>query len=108
MLTGNSKATGIILSLLATSTNCQGAVRTGLDRLDAYSEIFRGKRLGIITNHTGYDSDGKYIVDKFKDMPGVTVAALFSPEHGLWGAEQAGRKTDSQVHPVYRDRKSVV
>ncbi|KPK35269.1 MAG: hypothetical protein AMJ65_17495 [Phycisphaerae bacterium SG8_4] len=102
MLTGNGKAAGIILSLLAAFSNCQGAVRTGLDRLDAYSEIFRGKRVGIVTNHTAYDSDGMYIVDKFKQMPDLTVAALFSPEHGLWGTEQAGIKTDSQVHPVYR------
>jgi len=102
MLAGHTKATGIILSLVATFSNYQGAVRTGLDRLDAHSEIFRGKRLGIITNHTAYDSDGTYIVDAFKDMSGVTIAALFSPEHGLWGAEQAGRKTDTQVHPVYR------
>jgi uncharacterized protein YbbC (DUF1343 family) len=35
-------------------------------------------------------------------MSGVTVAALFSPEHGLWGAKQAGIETDSHVHPVYR------
>jgi uncharacterized protein YbbC (DUF1343 family) len=73
-----------------------------LDRVDAYSKIFRGKRLGIITNHTAYDSDGTFIVDAFKSMSGVTVTALFSPEHGLWGAKQAGKKTDSQVHPVYR------
>ncbi|MHC4581243.1 MAG: exo-beta-N-acetylmuramidase NamZ family protein [Planctomycetota bacterium] len=102
MLIGYSKVTGIILSLLVAFSNCQGVVRTGLDRLDAYSEIFRGRRLGIVTNHTAYDSNGMYIVDKFKQMPGVTIAALFSPEHGLWGTEQAGIKTDNQVHPVYR------
>ncbi len=102
MLIGHSKVTGIILCLLVTFSSCQGVVRTGLDRLDAYSEIFRGKRLGIVTNHTAYDSGGVYIVDKFKSMSGVTVVALFSPEHGLWGTEQAGIKTDSQVHPVYR------
>jgi uncharacterized protein YbbC (DUF1343 family) len=102
MLAGRMKVTCIILSLAATFSSCCGAVQTGLDRVDAYSKIFRGKRLGIITNHTAYDSDGKFIVDAFKGMPGVTVTALFSPEHGLWGAEQAGRKTDSQVHPLYR------
>ncbi len=102
MLAGRMKAICIILSLVATFSSCCGAVRTGLDRVDAYSKIFRGKRLGIITNHTAYDSDGTFIVDAFKNISGVTVTALFSPEHGLWGAEQAGRKTDGQVHPVYR------
>lgn len=102
MLAGQRKTTVIILSLFSLFPLCHGAVKTGLDRVGAYSEVFRGQRLGVITNHTGYDSDGKFIVDAFKGMSGVTVAALFSPEHGLWGAEQAGRKTDSQVHPVYR------
>ncbi|MHC4699834.1 MAG: exo-beta-N-acetylmuramidase NamZ domain-containing protein, partial [Planctomycetota bacterium] len=95
------KSTVIILSLFAFFSLCRGAVETGLDRITAYEKIFRGKRIGIITNHTAYDSEGRYIVDVFRVMPDATVAALFSPEHGLWGAEQAGRKTDSQMHPTY-------
>ncbi|MEA3225466.1 MAG: DUF1343 domain-containing protein [Planctomycetota bacterium] len=96
------KSTAIILGVIALLSNCRGSVRTGLDRVGAHKELFRGKRLGIITNHTAYDSDGKYIVDVFRATPGATVAALFSPEHGLWGTEQAGIKTDGQVHPVYK------
>ncbi|MHC4116169.1 MAG: exo-beta-N-acetylmuramidase NamZ family protein [Planctomycetota bacterium] len=101
MLAGQMKSTVIILSLFAFFSLCRGAVETGLDRITAYEKIFRGKRIGIITNHTAYDSEGRYIVDVFRVMPDATVAALFSPEHGLWGAEQAGRKTDSQMHPTY-------
>jgi len=81
--------------------SCHGSVQTGLDRVGAYKEVFQGKRLGIITNHTAYDSDGRFVVDVFKEMTGVTVTALFSPEHGLWGKEQAGEKIDSQIDPVY-------
>ncbi len=101
MLAGHMKSTAIILSLFAFFSPCQGAVKTGLDRVNAYDKIFRDKRIGIITNHTAYDSEGKYIVDIFKGMSGGTVTALFSPEHGLWGAEQAGTRTDSQIHPTY-------
>lgn len=102
MLMKHIKSTATILSLTALFSTCQGSVRTGLDRVGAHAELFRDKRIGIITNHTAYDSSGKYMVDVFRAMPGVTVAALFSPEHGLWGTEQAGIKTDGQMHPVYK------
>jgi len=96
------RPTAIILSVICLFSTCLASVQTGLDRVTAHAELFRGKRLGIVTNHTAYDSSGKYIVDVFRAMPGVTVAALFSPEHGLWGTEQAGVKTGGQLHPVYK------
>jgi uncharacterized protein YbbC (DUF1343 family) len=96
----SAKSFGILALLVAFSV-CQGSVRTGLDRVGAYKEIFQGKRLGIITNHTGYDSDGRFIVDVFRGISGVTVAAVFSPEHGLWGEAQAGEKVGSYKDPVY-------
>ncbi len=74
---------------------------TGLDRVDLHKEVFKGKRLGIITNHTAYDRDGRFIVDVFKSMAGVKVTALFSPEHGLWGTAPDAVKIDNQTHPVY-------
>ncbi len=91
----------MLLSLFVMLSSCQGSVKTGLDRVGTYKEVFQGKRLGIITNHTAYNSNGKYIVDVLRDMAGVTVTALFSPEHGLWGKERDGKKIDSQIHPVY-------
>lgn len=96
-----SAKTATILGLFVTLTVCQGSVKIGLDRVDAYKEVFQGQRLGIITNHTGCDSDRRFVVDVFRGMTGVTVAALFSPEHGLWGKEQAGEKVDSYKDPVY-------
>jgi len=83
-------------------SSCQGSVKTGLDCVGTYKEVFQGKRLGIITNHTAYNSNGKYIVDVLRGMAGVTVTALFSPEHGLWGKERDAKKIDSQNHPVYQ------
>jgi len=91
----------IIVSFYVMLSICQGSVKTGLDRVGTYKQAFENKRLGIITNHTAYDSNGEYIVDVFGRMTGVTVAALFSPEHGLWGKQEAGKITDSQIHPVY-------
>jgi uncharacterized protein YbbC (DUF1343 family) len=80
---------------------CYGSVKTGLDRVGAYKNLFEGKRLGIIANHTAYDINGEFIVDVFRNMTDVTVTALFSPEHGLWGTAGAGDKIDSQTDPVY-------
>ena len=74
---------------------------TGLDRVGLYKEVFEGRRIGIITNHTAYDKDSRFIVDVFKNMKGVTITALLSPEHGLWGTAPDGEKIDNQTHPVY-------
>lgn len=74
---------------------------TGLDRVGLYKEVFEGKRLGIIANHTAYDRDGKFIIDIFRSMKGVTITALFSPEHGFWGKVRDGKKIGDQTDPVY-------
>ncbi len=90
-----------ILTIFVMLSCCQGSVRTGLDRVGAYKNLFEGKRLGIIANHTAYDRDGKFIIDVFRNMKGVTITALFSPEHGFWGIGRAGEKIDSQTDPIY-------
>jgi uncharacterized protein YbbC (DUF1343 family) len=63
-----------------------GRVQTGLDVLE--NEKFtplRGKHIGIITNHTGLDFQGKSTIELLAHAPGVQVVAIFSPEHGLAG-----------------------
>lgn len=92
------------LCLIAMLSSCEPPspeiVRTGLDRVDEFPELFAGKRVGIITNHTAYDTQGRHITDVFMAMPGVTVTALFGPEHGIRGQEEAGSKIDSEVDPL--------
>jgi uncharacterized protein YbbC (DUF1343 family) len=97
------KQTGInlIMALSMMLPCCYGSVKTGLDRVGEYKNLFEGKRLGIIANHTAYDSAGRFIVDVFRGMENVKVAALFGPEHGLWGTAPDGKKIDSQTHSVY-------
>ena len=63
-----------------------GRVQTGLDVLaEQRFAPLRGKRVGIITNHTGLDAQGKSTVDLLTHAPGIQVVALFGPEHGLAG-----------------------
>ena len=50
-----------------------------------FAEI-QGKRVALITNHTGLSRDGKRNIDLMR-AAGVNLVALFSPEHGLAGKE---------------------
>ena len=75
------------------SSGRPGRVQLGIDVLE--SEKFaplRGKRIGLITNHTGQDALGRSTVDQLSHAAGVQLVALFSPEHGL-----AGRSDDDNV-----------
>ena len=64
-----------------------GATRTGLDVLaEQKFALLSGKRVGLITNQTGLDRTGRRNVDMMRQA-GITVAALFSPEHGIAGRE---------------------
>jgi uncharacterized protein YbbC (DUF1343 family) len=80
-------------------------VQTGLDVLEAEKFApLRGKRIGLITNHTGVDSQGRRNIDVLAKAPGVTLVALFSPEHGLAGRadETVGSTKDPTTSlPVY-------
>jgi uncharacterized protein YbbC (DUF1343 family)/CubicO group peptidase (beta-lactamase class C family) len=74
----------------------KGEVLTGLDVLagDNFTAL-RGKRIGLITNQTGLSRNGKRNVDLML-AAGVKVTALFSPEHGLNGAEDREDVSDSK------------
>ncbi len=61
-------------------------VLTGLDvaRADAFATL-KGKRVGLVTNHTGIARDRQAGIDLVNGASGVTLVALFSPEHGIRG-----------------------
>jgi len=76
-----------------------GRVQTGLDVLEAQKfQPLRGKRIGIITNHTGLDAQGRSTIDLLTHAAGVRVIALFSPEHGLAG--RLDEKVSSSKDPA--------
>lgn len=79
---------------------CAASVQTGLDCVGAHPALFEGKRLGIIANHTAYNSRGTFIVDVFRAIPGAKVVALFSPEHGLYGTADAGASVETHTDPA--------
>jgi uncharacterized protein YbbC (DUF1343 family) len=83
-------------------------VQTGLDVLEAQKfAALRGKHVGLITNHTGLDFQGKSTVELLAHAPGVQLVALFSPEHGIAGHadEKVGSSQDAStglpIHSLY-------
>ena len=44
------------------------------------------RRIGLVTNQTGVDSAGLRTIDVLAKVPGVSLDAIFSPEHGVTGA----------------------
>jgi uncharacterized protein YbbC (DUF1343 family)/CubicO group peptidase (beta-lactamase class C family) len=67
-----------------------GSVKTGLDVLEEHGfdglKGGQGKRkIGLVTNQTGVDAGGRRNIDLLAGAPGVSLEAIFSPEHGLTG-----------------------
>ena len=56
----------------------------------------RGKSIGLITNHTGVDDNLQSNHRLFSEISECQLSAIFSPEHGLWGAVQDGIAVNSR------------
>ena len=73
------------------------SVRTGIDVLESHAfELLKGQRLGLITNHTGRNIEGLNTVEVLSKAPGITLSALFSPEHGFEGKLDIPKVDNSQ------------
>jgi uncharacterized protein YbbC (DUF1343 family) len=69
-----------------------GTVKTGIDVLEetkfAALRPVRGgapRSIGLLTNQTGVDSEGRRTIDVLANVPGISLDAIFSPEHGVTG-----------------------
>jgi uncharacterized protein YbbC (DUF1343 family) len=83
-------------------------VNAGVDVLRASGfAAVKGLRLGLLTNHTGRTRDGVATIDLLASAPGVTLVALFSPEHGIRGVLDAAvpsatdEKTGLPIYSLY-------
>lgn len=106
----------LILSLLAlagcstSGAAVPGPVRTGVDRLAvALPPALQGRRVGLVTNHTGLDAEGRSTIDVMAADRRFTLVALYGPEHGIRGTAAPGEKVDSSrdlstglpIHSLY-------
>ena len=87
----------------------QAKVHTGIDVIsrDGFASL-RGKRVGLITNQTAIDREGRHVIEVFAKSDQVDLRALFSPEHGLEGkldipriASTREKTTGLTVHSLY-------
>ncbi len=89
-------------------------VQSGLEVLSSRGFApLRGLRVGAVCNPTAVDRDFRHLADLLRAAPGVTLAALFGPEHGIRGdaqdmigvaGEQVDARTGVRVHSLYGDR----
>ncbi len=105
-ITGYNEAQSAARRLAARNGN----VKTGIDVLEAHGfdalKSGEGKRkIGLITNQTGLDADGRRTIDVLATAPDVSLQAIFSPEHGVTGTvdtTEIGNSRDAATGvPVY-------
>ncbi len=87
----------------------------GIDALRAEGfALLKGKRIGLVTNHTGRARDGVTTIDLLHGAStanGHTLVGLFSPEHGIRGVLDANvpsstdEKTGLPIHSLYGDTR---
>jgi uncharacterized protein YbbC (DUF1343 family)/CubicO group peptidase (beta-lactamase class C family) len=71
----------------------------------------KGKKIGLVTNHTGHDRARRATIDLLKSAPGVTLVALFGPEHGIRGevdekfSDSKDTKTGLPIYSLYGERR---
>jgi uncharacterized protein YbbC (DUF1343 family) len=118
MLAGSTEGTGprqslqrgILLALALLATACAAPRLPAPDRaapvLPGIDVLLRddaaalaGRRVGLITNHTGIDRAGTSTIDRLHTHPAVQLVALFSPEHSITGRAEAGAHVDSSRDP---------
>jgi uncharacterized protein YbbC (DUF1343 family)/CubicO group peptidase (beta-lactamase class C family) len=90
-----------------------GMVLSGIDVLESQNfDRVRAttgkKRIGVLTNQTGVDAQGRRTIDVLAQAPGISLEAIFSPEHGVTGTldtTDVGNSRDAAtgvaVHSVY-------
>src|SRR3984957_8308294 len=105
-ITGYNEA----LSAARRMNSRNGTVKNGIDVLeesgfDLLKSESGKKRIGLVTNQTGVDAEGKRSIDILAQAPGISLEAIFSPEHGVAGAldtTDIGNSKDTATGvPVY-------
>ncbi|MEZ4415361.1 MAG: DUF1343 domain-containing protein [Gemmatimonadota bacterium] len=98
----------------ATGEHTPARVRPGIEVLLTDSiDVVRGRRVALLTNHTGVDGEGRPSIDRLYEHPEVELVALFAPEHGIRGAAEAGELVESgrdeqtglPIHSLYGDTR---
>lgn len=97
----------LIIPLISIFAHAAPKIDLGVDRLfeEPYAQVLKGKKVGLITNHTGVDKNLKPTIEIFKETKLFSLVALFSPEHGIDGLSYAAEEIvdlkDPEGIPIY-------
>lgn len=74
-------------------------VLVGADQINNQQEsaVLKGRRVALITNHTGVDGSGKSVVDLLHNSDGLTLVRILTPEHGFRGAAGHGEAVEDSI-----------
>ncbi len=79
------------------SVDPNAGVLNGIDVLERDGfQLLAGRRVGLITNHTGINRQGTTTVQLLHRSPAVELVSLFSPEHGFAGTLDQSNITDAR------------
>ncbi|MGI6332849.1 MAG: exo-beta-N-acetylmuramidase NamZ domain-containing protein [Zhaonellaceae bacterium] len=67
-----------------------------------FQSLLKGKRIGLITNQSGVDSQGRSIINLLAENKDSKLVALYGPEHGIDGKAKAGEYVKSYTHPTLK------
>lgn len=85
----------LLLFILFTVSHAQNNIKVGAESTDEYFPLIEGKRIAVMSNHTGIVNN-EHLVDMLVREK-VNVVAIFSPEHGFRGNADAGEHVASSV-----------
>lgn len=84
-----------VLAALCLPAAYSQTIKVGAARIERYAPLLVGKRVALLSNHTGM-VDGRHTLDVMLDH-GINVTTIFSPEHGFRGNADAGEKVKGSV-----------
>lgn len=85
----------LLLFILFTVSHAQNNIKVGAESTDEYFPLIEGKRIAVMSNHTGIVNN-EHLVDMLVREK-VNVVAIFSPEHGFRGNADAGEHVASSI-----------
>ena len=90
------------LFIILCSTYASGKVITGAERMDQYLPLIKGKRVGMVVNHTSIvGTEHVHLLDTLLKQK-INIVKVFAPEHGFRGNADAG-ETVKDGKPAARE-----
>ena len=84
-----------MIAAIALAFSSTAQIKVGAESTDEYIPLLKGKKVALLSNHTGMVGD-QHVLDIMLEK-GVNVTTIFSPEHGFRGNADAGEHVKSSV-----------